>query len=239
MASRVTGVGRKRARTAKPVPAAPDRAVRKKQGRRAGPTLGRTAILRAVCRLLRTRSYSQVTLALVARELKVDPALIRYYFRDHGTLMLLAGQAMREEFVSIMKAALARSDGTPVGLLRARVAGLMEVGLRYPFLLRLLVDITYLNPHPEARSTLRKLTESSVAFYKGIVDAGVAAGEFRPVEPMFLTMAALGMVDAFTIQEPLFRASRQLGAPKKVLRQRYESFMADLLVNALKAPKVE
>jgi AcrR family transcriptional regulator len=126
-------------------------ALPKKQGRPAGRTLGRAAILRAVCRLLRTRSYSQVTLALVARELKVDPALIRYYFRDHGTLMLLAGEAMRDEFIAIMKTALEQSDGTPEGLLRARVAGLMEVGVRYPFLLRLLIDITYLNPHPEAR----------------------------------------------------------------------------------------
>jgi hypothetical protein len=47
------------------------------------------------------------------------------------------------------------------------------------------------------------------------------------------------MVDAFTIQEPLFQASRRLGAPKKELRQRYEAFMSDLLVNALRAPKVE
>ena len=204
-----------------------------------GRTLGRAAILRAVCRLLRTRSYSQVTLALVARELKLDTGLIRYYFRDHGPLMLLAGEAMREEFVSIMKAALEGSDGTPEGLLRARVAGLMEAALRYPFLLRLLVDITYLNPHPEARRTLRQLTEQSVAFYKSVVDAGVAAGGFRQVEPAFLTMAVLGMVDAFSIQEPLFRARSRLGLSQKELRQRYESFMGDLLVNALRAPKTE
>jgi TetR/AcrR family transcriptional regulator len=233
MAARVE----KRPRTTSRVPknAVQKTAAPKKQGRPAGRTLGRAAILRAVCRLLRTRSYSQVTLALVARELKVDPALIRYYFRDHGTLMLLAGQAMREEFVGIMKAALARSDGTPEGLLRGRVSGLMEAGMRYPFLLRLLVDITYLNPHP----TLRNLTENSVAFYKGVVDAGVAAGRFQPVEPMFLTMAVLGMVDAFTIQEPLFRASRHLGLSQKALRERYVAFMGDLLVNALRAPKVE
>ncbi len=218
----------------RPVPKA-----HKKQGRPAGRTLGRAAILRAVCRLLRTRSYSQVTLALVARELKVDPALIRYYFRDHGTLMLLAGQAMRDEFVTIMKAALARSDGTPEGLLRARVSGLMEAGMRYPFLLRLLVDITYLNPHPEARQTLRRLTENSVAFYRGVVEAGVAMGRFQPVEPMFLTMAVLGMVDAFTIQEPLFQAARRLGIGQKALRGRYLAFMGDLLVNALRPPKAE
>jgi AcrR family transcriptional regulator len=214
-------------------------ALPKKQGRPAGRTLGRAAILRAVCRLLRTRSYSQVTLALVARELKVDPALIRYYFRDHGTLMLLAGEAMRDEFIAIMKTALEQSDGTPEGLLRARVAGLMEVGVRYPFLLRLLIDITYLNPHPEARQTLRRLTEGSVAFYRQVLDAGVALGAFQPVEPMFLTMAVLGMVDAFTIQEPLFQASRRLGIPQKALRERYVAFMGDLLVNALRAPKVE
>ncbi|MFM2289653.1 MAG: hypothetical protein RL684_2796, partial [Pseudomonadota bacterium] len=189
MASRARSPVRKSrprpAGSAKPAP-------HKKQGRPAGRTLGRAAILRAVCRLLRTRSYSQVTLAVVARELKVDPALIRYYFTDHGTLMLLAGQALRDEFLTLLTAALARSDGTPAGLLRARINGILNVGMRYPFLLRLLTDITYLNPHPQARRTLRQLTDAGVSFYERVIDTGVAMGEFRRVEPMFLTMAVLG-----------------------------------------------
>ena len=211
--------------------------IQKKQGRPAGRTLGRAAILRAVCRLLRTRSYSQVTLAVVSRELKVDPALIRYYFTDHGTLMLLAGEALRDEFLTLLTAALARSDGTPAGLLRARINGILNVGMRYPFLLRLLTDITYLNPHPQARRTLRQLTDAGVSFYERVIDTGVAMGEFRRVEPMFLTMAVLGMVDAFTIQEPLYRARKRLGLSPKVLRERYEAFMGDLVINALRAPK--
>lgn len=211
----------------------------KKQGRPSGGrAISREAILRAVCKLLRTRSYSQVTLAVVARELKVDPAAIRYYFRDHGTLMLLAGQAMYDEFTSVMGASLAASDGTPEGLLRARIHGLMEVGMRYPFIMRLLTDITYLNPNPNARKALQRITEASVGFYQRLIDGAVASGQFQRVEPMFLTMAAVGIVDAFTIQEPLFRARRRLGVRTMAeLRARYEAFAADLLVNALKAPR--
>jgi AcrR family transcriptional regulator len=204
-------------------------------GRRPGATLGREAVLRAVCGLLRDYSYSQVTISAVARKLRVDPALIRYYFRDHATLMGAAGEALKEEFRACALAAVARSDGTPESLLRGRISALLQIGTRYRFALRLLVDLSLHNRKPGVMKAMHGLIDEGVAFYDRLLSAGEARGELRRLEPTFMTMAVLAMADVFTIQEPMFRASRRLGlGSASALQARYQEFLVDLIFNGVK-----
>jgi AcrR family transcriptional regulator len=190
----------------------------------------------AVCRLLRRSAYTRVTVSVVARELEVDPALIRYYFRDHASLMEAATVALTEEFRVRALAAAARSDGTPLGMLRARIAALLETGRQNRFVLRLLLDVATENPRPEMQRTLRALTGEGVQYYDRLLAAGVAAGQMRRLEPVFLAIAVLSIADAFSIQEPIFAAGRRLGIRSTtVLRARYQQFMIELLVNGVKA----
>jgi AcrR family transcriptional regulator len=222
-----------RARVATPRAGKP--AARRK-GRPAGQALGREAVLRAVCQLLKRLSYAEVTITAVARELKVDPALIRYYFRDHDTLMAAAGMALKDEFRACTLAAVARSDGTPEGLMRARISALITIGTRYRFAMRLLSDLASHNPKPAVRKAILALTGEGMQFYDRLLRAGAARGRLRRVEPLFMAMAVLGMADVFTIQDPLFKAGRRLGLRSEAeLRSRYEQFMADLLLNGLRA----
>jgi AcrR family transcriptional regulator len=204
-------------------------------GRRPGATLGREAVLRAVCGLLRDYSYSQVTISAVARKLRVDPALIRYYFRDHATLMGAAGEALKEEFRACALAAVARSDGTPEGLLRGRISALLQIGTRYRFAVRLLVDLSLHNRKPQVLKSMHGLISEGVQFYERLFTAGEARGELRRLEPTFMTMAVLAMADVFTIQEPMFRASRRLGlGSASALQARYQEFLVDLIFNGVK-----
>jgi TetR/AcrR family transcriptional regulator len=206
-----------------------------RKGRRPGQTLGREGVLRAVCELLRDYAYSQVTISAVARKLRVDPALIRYYFRDHATLMGAAGEALKEEFRACALAAVARSDGTPEGLLRGRISALLQIGTRYRFALRLLVDLSLHNRKPEVMKAMHGLIDEGVSFYDRLLSAGKAHGALRRLEPTFMTMAVLAMADVFTIQEPLFRAGKRLGLrSSRELQARYQEFMVDLIFNGVK-----
>jgi AcrR family transcriptional regulator len=192
-------------------------------------------VLRAVCRLLRDYSYAQVTISAVARTLRVDPALIRYYFRDHATLMGAAGEALKDEFRACALAAVARSDGTPEGLLRGRISALLQIGTRYRFALRLMLDLSLHNRKPAVMKAMHGLIDEGVNFYDRLLSAGEARGELRRLEPTFMTMAVLALADVITIQEPLFRAGKRLGVhTAKDLQARYQEFLVDLIFNGVK-----
>lgn len=205
-------------------------------GRPAGANLGREAIVRAACGLLRQYSYGEVTISAVARALQVDPALIRYYFGDHHALMAAASLALKAEFRACVRTALARCDGTPEGLIRARVSALVTISSRYRFAIRLLSDFATRNAKAAVRKSIQGMTGDGMQYYDRLLSAGAASGRLRRVEPLFLSMAVLGMVDLFTIQEPLFRAGQRLGVRSATdLRRHYEQFIVDLLLNGLKA----
>jgi AcrR family transcriptional regulator len=203
-------------------------------GRPAGVAVGRNTVLRAACQLLKKMPSSEVTGVAVARAMNADPALIRYYFRDHASLMLAAGVHVQEEFYGLVRSAIGRTDGSPTALLRARVAALLEISTRYPFVLRLMDDLATRNPKPDARRRLRQLTADGLDYYARLLQAGAEGGTLRQVEPLFLAMAVVGMCDVFSIQEPIFNAGKRLRAGSKAqLRQRYLDFMVDLILSAL------
>jgi len=130
---------------------------------------------------------------------------------------------------------VARSDGTPEGLLRGRISALLQIGTRYRFALRLLLDLAMHNRQPEVLKSMLGLIEEGVNFYDRLLSAGQARGALRRLEPTFMTMAVLAMADVFTIQEPLFRAGKRLGLrSSRELQARYQEFMVDLIFNGLK-----
>ena len=64
---------------------------RRRQGRPLGgeAAVGRDSVLSAATRLIQDQPPAQVTIAAVAREAHVDPALVRYYFGSREALLFL------------------------------------------------------------------------------------------------------------------------------------------------------
>ena len=58
------------------------------QGRPTDGGVGRQAIIDSAKKLLRELPPARITISLVAREAGVDPALIRYYFKDRSNLLM-------------------------------------------------------------------------------------------------------------------------------------------------------
>src|SRR5688572_23330014 len=72
------------------------KASERKQGRPPGSSasVGREGVLASAIRLLKKVPPAQTTLIAIAREARVDPALVRYYFKGREALLFEAVKQM-------------------------------------------------------------------------------------------------------------------------------------------------
>jgi TetR/AcrR family transcriptional regulator len=216
---------------------APRRHKRRGKGRPAAgqQNVGRDALIDRTCELLKQMPPNKITRAEVARQMRVDPSLIRYYFRDRETLLLAAVEKVTAEFNVMLAHENEASDGTPESRLRARISAFLKFEIRYPFFNRLLIDeIAHLDA-PSSVQFLDSLTKNAVASYASIINAGVKAGSFRQSDPTFLFMAVVGICEFFVNGRPILRIAQGTQFDEHE-SDRYAEFICDLLLNGLKTP---
>jgi AcrR family transcriptional regulator len=200
-----------------------------------GPkTVGREALIARTCELLTQLPPDRITRAEVARQMGVDPSLIRYYFRDRSMLLLAAMEKLTAEFSRMLEQELAQAAAGPEGQLRARISALQKFEVTYPFFHRLLID-EFLNLNsPAAARFLQQLTAQALAGYDAILDAGFKQGVFRRTESAFVFLAVIGMCEFFVNGMPILRIALGKGIDEPSLSARYREFICELLLEGIK-----
>jgi AcrR family transcriptional regulator len=196
--------------------------------------VGRDALIAKTCELLGRMPPNRVTRAEVARAMKVDPSLIRYYFRDRSTLLVAAVEKLAEEFIHTVEQNTDKSDATPAGQLCARASSQLLHELHYPFFRQLIVDEIGHMRTPAARKVLQQLTNRGLTAYSQILEAGRQRGDLRAVDPMFLFVAIIGMSQFFVGSAPIRQLVEQRATDEAELAERFRQFMCDLLLNGLR-----
>ncbi|MFT3905441.1 MAG: TetR family transcriptional regulator C-terminal domain-containing protein [Steroidobacteraceae bacterium] len=213
-------------------------AARKRRGigRPAGPqdAVGRDALIAKTCELLRELPPDKVTRAAVARALRVDPSLIRYYFRDRSTLLQAAIERVTSEFVDLVEEATDRSDNSPIGQLRARMAAQLKLNATYPFFHRLIVDEMVGLDTSASRKLLQQLSQRGLDQYSAIINRGAADGSMKPVDARLLFLAIIGMCEFFVSGMPVLQhAFERRNAPDRALADRYRDFICELVLHGI------
>jgi AcrR family transcriptional regulator len=198
-------------------------------------TVGRDALIARTCEMLRRLPPNEITRAEVARQMNVDPSLIRYYFRDRSTLLVAAAERLVDTFTRLLDEELSQSDISPAGRLRARVSALLKLNLAYPFFHRLVIDEMAKFDSKRAARFLNELTSKGVSGYGAIIDAGVKEGMFRRVNSAFLFLTVIGVCEFFVNGMPILRLSMGKGFDERVIAARYRDFICELLVSGLKS----
>jgi TetR/AcrR family transcriptional regulator len=196
--------------------------------------VGREALIDRTCELLTQLPPDRITRAEVARYMGVDPSLIRYYFRDRSMLLLAAVQKLTAEFARIHEQEVRHTAPGPEGRLRARVGALLKFEITYPFFHRLLIDEFVQLNSPAASRFMNEQTNSALASYTEILEAGVKEGVFRPADSAFLFLAIIGMCEFFVTGKSFIRAALGKDFDERALGTRYGDFLCDMLLNGLK-----
>lgn len=201
----------------------------------AGPqVVGREALIERTCELLSRVPPNRITRAEVARQMGVDPSLIRYYFRDRSTLLLAAVEKLTAEFSVIRDRELAQAEPGPEGKLRARISALLKFEIAYPFFHRLLIDELVHLKSPAVVQFMHDMTVNALDAYTALLDSGVEARVFRRSDSAFLFLAVIGMCEFFVKATPILRIAAGKNFDDRGVSARYREFICDLLLNGLK-----
>lgn len=193
---------------------------------RPGESVGRSVIIDTVKLLLREVPPAKITISLVSRRAGVDPALVRYYFKDRLNLLL--------EVVNELLGGMPQPDknvSDPVEFIRKRIHDTHKFSRSAKHMQRLMIDELADAPSEVIRDRHREINRAAVAAYANIRDMDDA--RLRPFDPLFLYLVIVGIFDFYVSAEPLVRTMVPPGTDLKRLSNEFEEFVENLLLKGL------
>lgn len=195
----------------------------------------RQALKRAAAALFARRGFKGATADAIARRAGVNKAMINYHF---GGKRGLYTSIVREPFLALRGRlqAIAASREPPADRLRAFVAVFAETVAEAPgFPAMLLREIVSGGEHLD-REIFGFIT-SVLGTVRGLVEAGVREGSFRPVDPVLTHISLVGSLVFFFATEEFRRralAEAHVG-PVAPEAEQYVRHMQDIITRGLVA----
>lgn len=202
---------------------------RGRPGANDGAAVGREAIVAAAYQLLEKLPPHQVPTVLIARRAGVDPALVRYYFRNRDELLF----AVIEHIVATWAAKHPLPDAPPAQRLSAHIANMFEFSCRMRSMQRLMIDACEAKS-PTVRTRVRELNAGALRSYAQFLPHEGDKAE-TSLEPLFLYIAVIGLCEFFAAAQPMILPLAPKDLDTKELAQRYETFISKLVLDGLRS----
>ncbi len=142
----------------------------------------RSILLSSASELMIENETYDVSLHAIAKRAGVTAPLVKYYFGNReGLLVALVQRDTADSLAQLGK--LSDRPLDPTTKLKRHIFGMIETYHRYPYLSGLLNHLLR-----EARAEVSEQIKDSfirpvIAAQRAIIEEGVAAGEFRPIDP--------------------------------------------------------
>ena len=151
-------------------------------------------LLVAASELMITRHSTDVSLSDIAQQSGVNAALVKYHFgnKDGLLLALLARDAATE--TANLEYLLAQPI-TPTLKLKLHIAGIMKAYYRFPYMNRLIHLLLHESSAEAADEVAKFFVAPLLDFHRRLLAEGVAAGEFRQVDPVLFYTSLIGACD--------------------------------------------
>jgi AcrR family transcriptional regulator len=206
------------------------RAIGRPPGKR---RIGKDLLVEKTAKLLRTMPPEKLSLSAAARHARVHLTLFKYYFQDRTSLLVDVAHSLSKQIGD--RIAEIENDGqTAPERLAVRIDAMIEFFTLNPFYHRLMVEIIRDDASVAARKMIDTWMSRTVEIYQTIIDAGVAEGTLRPVDPQFTFFAIMGLCEQCEHASKLF--GHGLGAraetPAAAIA-RYRAFILDLVIDGV------
>lgn len=151
-------------------------------------------LLVAASELMIARHSTDVSLSDIAQQSGVNAALVKYHFgnKDGLLLALLARDAATE--TANLDYLLAQPI-TPTAKLKLHIAGIMKAYYRFPYMNRLIHLLLHESSAEAADEVSKFFVAPLLNFHRRLLAEGVAAGEFREVDPVLFYTSLIGACD--------------------------------------------
>lgn len=151
-------------------------------------------LLVAAGELMIERNSIEVSLSEIAQKSGVNAALVKYHFgnKDGLLLALLARDAATE--MTHLDYLLAQPI-TPTAKLRLHIAGIIKAYYQFPYMNRLIHYLLHECSVEAADEVSKFFVGPLLEFQRRLLAQGVAAGEFRDVDPVLFYTSLVGACD--------------------------------------------
>jgi TetR/AcrR family transcriptional regulator len=203
--------------------------------RRESPSVGggsatKEQLLDAAGALMVERDTVEVSISDIAARAGVNSALISYHFRGKQGLLIALARRAADVALSELDV-LMEADLSPTEKMRKHLAGIINTFFLYPYLNRLLWALARDASSEGARDMTSFFAKPVADAQRRLIEEGVAAGEFRPVDPMLFHFAAFGACEYLFAGTTMLRLVFGVDGVDDALRRRYVETVTGMLMN--------
>jgi AcrR family transcriptional regulator len=161
-------------------------------------TNGRNAtaekLLVAASELMIDRASIEISLSDIAQKSGVNAALVKYHFgnKDGLLLALLARDAATE--MDHLEHLLAQRI-SPTAKLKLHIGGIIRAYWRFPYMNRLIHYLLHESSAESADEVSKFFVAPLLDFHRRLLAEGIAAGEFRSIDPVLFYTSLIGACD--------------------------------------------
>ena len=193
----------------------------------------RDALLDAASALMREQDTVEIGILDIAARAQVNHGMIRYYFGSkEGMLLALLDRDVTHAIGQLD--ALFRLDVTPTERMRIHLNGIVDTYYRIPYLNRLIQAMVRDASPERVHHISEELLKPIANAQQRIIEEGVAAGEFRAVDPKLFYFNTIGAADG--LYSNRFTLSAVFGGipyADEALHQRYRAQTVETLLAGL------
>ncbi|WP_028605994.1 TetR family transcriptional regulator C-terminal domain-containing protein [Ottowia thiooxydans] len=171
----------------------------------------RKALLNAAHDLLLESKGLPVPISAICEKARVNPAMVNYYFGGKRDLTVSLFEQLCESWNPDLESLLLL-DVPPSKKLEIHIRQMIRNYQNTPYASRLMTEVIMTTKPAVAKRLGNNFVRPLISFYERLIEQGVAAGEFRPVEPMFLFFSVVGQCEYMFASLPLL--SSALGITK-------------------------
>jgi len=195
--------------------------------------IGKAFLIDKTVELLRETPPEKLSLSMAARHAGVHLTLFKYYFTDRTRLLVDVARTLA---ISLgVSVAATETGGLPAPeRFRIRIDTMVDFFFLNPYYHRLMMEIVGDETDPLAAELINLWMSKTLDIYRDIIDAGVAEGSLRPIDPYLTFVAIMGLCEQYQ-HAARFVTQAEGGAERKRedISVQYKQFVYDLMLHGI------
>ena len=201
----------------------------------AAPAGARAQLLEAASAIMREGDVVDISLSELSLRSGLNSALVKYYFGNKAGLLKALLDRDWQAIVTSVDALVQKGDWGPEAKLRRHISKVVDTFYQVPYLNRLTMRLVRESDDAEARRIADGYLSPMYRAYETLIEEGVKAGVFRPVDPQLFYFTVSGAVDRFFSARLVLKHCFDQDTLTEGLRDRYREHTIDIIMAGILA----
>ena len=201
----------------------------------AAPPGARQQLLETTSAIMREGDVIDISLSELSLRSGLNSALVKYYFGNKAGLLKALLDRDWEAIVKSVDALVHKGGWGPEAKLRRHISKVVDTFYAVPYLNRLTMRLVRESDDAEARRIADCYLSPMYRAYEALIDEGVKAGVFRPIDPQLFYFTVTGAVDRFFSARLVLKHCFDQDTLTEELRDSYREHTVDFIMAGILA----